>query len=92
MGWVKTSESTNKLIIGNPNITTYVNGVLHTYNVTTFTSSAGWMHVRQVYYLQNQDYNKLLPALYGSSGDIIYLAMPAVFYGDVNMGLHKGLL
>jgi len=94
--WVK-NTTTNGMVLGNSNVTTYVDGILHTWNSTTFNNSSGsnvdgWIHVRQVYTLTDRDYYNFIPAIYANDTDVILVALPSVFYGDVSMGLHKGLL
>jgi len=52
--------------------------------------SSGWVHIRQTTVLTTE-FKKFYPAIYANNGDVVQVALPAMFNADVN-GIHLGVM
>jgi hypothetical protein len=92
-GWIRLdalgNPSNNGIILGNPNIVVYIDGI-EVSSPFLLTDTDGWVHVRMVKQLVTE-YDEIFPAIYANELDVIQIALPGFFRGNINMGLNKGI-
>jgi len=95
-GWVK-AQSVNDaptftgVVIGDSNVTTYIDGGAAEASPFILTFADGWTHVRQTITL-GKEYENIFPAIYANNLDNILVALPVLLDGDINIGMHEGIV
>lgn len=78
------------ILLGDSSVTTYVDGV-QAASQSILAVSNGWTHVRQTAVLTSE-YKKFFPAIFANNGDVIQVALPALYNAEVDQGLHLGVM
>lgn len=88
-GYVKTYDATNALLLGNTDITTYIDGVEQA-NPYEMTDADNWVHVVQTITLTKEYYN-LFPAISGLSTANARIALSCLYRSE-NLNPHLGVV
>lgn len=95
MGWVRAKTVNDAgtysgIILGDSDTVTYIDGVVSD-EQTLLTVADNWVHVRQTVDLDSEFHN-LFPAIYANNLDNVQIALSGLFIGDVDWGMHTGLV
>ena len=105
--WVRNTSSTDKFVFGGSGIDVYINDTLSNdktasdgteyyefdYIDPSTDTDKGWRKLRMVKTL-DAEFDNFFPAIFGTatSGEILEVALPGLFYGNVTIPNHLGIL
>ena len=94
VGWVRlktlNNAGDNGIILGDANTTVYIDGV--DAGVTPLLATTdGWKHVRMVKTMDSE-YDANFPYIAGNNADVLQIACSALFNGEIDVGIHVGVI